>query len=159
MSIDRVREFFKSLDKEDRIIEFEESTATSQMAAEAIGVELGQICKSLTFKKKDGVGCIMIQTSGDTKIKRSLFKEIFGIAPKLISPEEAKKYTGYEIGGVCCFDITCEDVDVYMDESLKRYDVIYPACGSSNSMAKLSLDECEEMTKTKSWIKVSEIKE
>lgn len=157
MSIEKVKEYFEKYNMADRIKEFDTSTATSRMAADAMNISNAQICKTITFESGDG--CIMIQTSGDTKIKNSLFKKEFGIKPKLIAPELVKKLTGYEIGGVCAFAIQNPKVKIYMDTSLKRFEKIYPACGSNNSIAELTLDELEKLSNAIKWVSVAEVRE
>lgn len=158
MSLDRVRKYLKEKDLSERLLVFDNSTATSQMAADEVGVQLGQICKTLAFKKKEGKGCILVMMSGDTRVKRNLFKRMFKVNPSMISPDEVKEYTGYEVGGVCAFDINNKDVDIYMDESLKRYNEIFPAGGSHNSMVKLTLEECFQLTGCKEWIDIGDIR-
>lgn len=97
---------------------------------------------------------MLIQAAGDTKIDNRKFKDFFGIKAKMLTGDEVNEYTGYSIGGVCAFDISRDDVEIYADESLKRFDVIYPACGSANSMIPLSCDELFEFTRAKAWIDV-----
>ena len=124
MAIEKVREYFKTLGIEDQIKEFDQSSATVELAAEAVGTEPARICKTLSFKKPEG-GCILIQTAGDTKIKNGKFKKKFGFKAKMLSPDEVIEYTGHAIGGVCAFGIDREDVEIYTDESLKRFDTVF----------------------------------
>lgn len=152
MSIDRVRAYLRHFGVDERIHEFDVSSATVELAAEAIGTEPARICKTISFKMPDG--CALIQAAGDTKIDNRKFKDFFGIKAKMLTAEEVIEYTGYTIGGVCAFDIDRSDVHIYADTSLKRFDIIYPACGSANSMIPLSCDELFDFTRTKEWIDV-----
>ena len=158
MAIEKVREYFKTLGIEDRIKEFDVSSATVELAAEAVGTEPARICKTLSFKKPEG-GCILIQTAGDTKIKNQKFKQKFGFQAKMLTPDEVIEYTGHAIGGVCAFAIERDDVDVYADESMKRFETVFPACGSSNSAIEFTCDELFEVSKAKEWIDVCDIAE
>lgn len=157
MSIVKVREHFRKYGLEDKIIEFDESTATSQMAADVLGVGVAQICKTLSFEDGNG-GCILVQIAGDMKIKGSKFKSAFGLKPKMLSPDEVTKLTGYKIGGVCGFAIGNDNVKIYLDESLKRFEIVYPACGSDNSIAKLNLRELELLSGSNAWVDVGVVR-
>ncbi len=152
MSVERVRKYLERFGVDERIREFDVSSATVELAAEAIGTEAARICKTISFKTPGG--CVLIQAAGDTKIDNRKFKDFFGIKAKMLTGDEVNEYTGYSIGGVCAFDISRDDVEIYADESLKRFDVIYPACGSANSMIPLSCDELFEFTRAKAWIDV-----
>ncbi len=156
MAIEKVREYFKTLNIDDQIKEFDTSSATVELAAQAVGTEPARICKTLSFKTPDE-RCILIQTAGDTKIKNKKFKEKFGFKAKMLSPDEVIAYTGHAIGGVCAFAIEREDVDVYADESLKRFETVFPACGSSNSAIELTCEDLFKISKTKEWIDVCDI--
>lgn len=156
MAIDKVREYFKTLGIEDRIKEFPVSSATVELAAEAVGTEPARICKTLSFQKPEG-GCILIQTAGDTKIKNGKFKKLFGFKAKMLAPDDVVKYTGHAIGGVCAFAIERDDVEVYTDESMKRFNTVFPACGSSNSAIEFTCDELFEVSKAKAWVDVCDI--
>lgn len=155
MSIELVRNYFSSLGIEDRIMEFPISSATVDLAAKAVGVEGARICKTLSFQGKDKA--ILIQTAGDTKINNGKFKSYFGFKAKMLSPDDVLKYTGHSIGGVCAFGVDFEKVDVYCDTSLKRFETIFPACGSSNSAIEFTPCEIFEISKAKEWIDVSKI--
>ena len=157
MAIEKVREYFKGLGIADRIQEFEVSSATVDLAAQAVGVEGARICKTLSFKKEDG--CILIQTAGDTKIDNGKFKQQFGIKAKMLKPEEVVEWTGHAIGGVCAFAIENPKVEIYCDESMKRFDTVFPACGSSNSAIEFTLDELYKYSNAIGWIDVSKIPE
>ena len=152
MAISTVREYLKSFNRENEIIELEQSTATVQLAALALGVEPEKIAKTLSFKSKEGA--IVIVVAGDAKIDNKKFKTAFGLKAKMLSPEEVVEYTNHEIGGVCPFGITRDDVKIYLDESLKRFEAVFPACGSSNSAIKLTCSELETLCKYDSWVDV-----
>ena len=158
MSIEIVREYFRKLGIEDRIMEFETSSATVELAAEAVGTEPERICKTISFGKPEG-GCILIQAAGDVRIDNRRFKDCFRFKARMLKPDEVVEYTGHEIGGVCAFGISREDVDVYCDESLRRFETVFPACGSSNSAAEFTPDELEEVSRAKGWVDVGKPKE
>lgn len=156
MAIEKVREYFKTLGIQDQIQEFEQSSATVELAAAAVGTEPARICKTLSFQVPEG-GCILIQTAGDTKLKNGKFKRKFGFKAKMLSPDDVIKYTGHAIGGVCAFGIERDDVQIYMDKSLSRFDTVFPACGSSNSAIELTCDELFKVSKAIEWIDVCDI--
>jgi len=152
MAIEKVREYFKTLGIDHKIIEFDVSAATVALAAEAGGVIPARICKTISFKTDDG--CILIETAGDTKIDNGKYKQYFGIKAKMLKPEEVIAYTGHEVGGVCAFAIENPKVEIYSDISLKRFGTVYPACGSSNSAIELTCDELHKYAKSIEWIDV-----
>lgn len=158
MSIEIAREYLKERGYEDRIREFEVSSATVELAAKAVGVEPARICKTLSFKLKDGSG-ILIQVAGDARVDNKKYKECFGEKAKMLSPEEVPEYTNHEIGGVCAFGVTREDVRIYCDRSMQRFDTVYPACGSSNSCARFTPDELFEVSGSLDWIDISKLPE
>ena len=158
MAIEKVREYFKQFGLEDNILEFDVSSATVDLAAQAVGVEGARICKTLSFKDKDD-NCILIQTAGDTKINNSKYKQFFGCKAKMLTPDEVVEYTGHAIGGVCAFGIERNDVKIYCDESLKRFETVFPACGSSNSAIEFTPDELFKYSKALEWIEVSKLPE
>ena len=119
MAIEKVKAYFAQLGIEDRIQEFEVSSATVDLAARAVGVEGARICKTLSFKNLDGEGCILIQTAGDTKIDNKKFKSFFGFKAKMLTPDEVVAYTGHAIGGVCAFAVENPDVKIYCDQSMR----------------------------------------
>ena len=157
MSIEKVRKYFSELGIDTKIMEFDVSSATVDLAAEAVGVIPARICKTLSFKDEDG--CILIQTAGDTKVNNGKFKRYFGFKAKMLSPDEVIDFTGHAIGGVCAFGINNPKVKIYCDESLKRFDTIFPACGSSNSAIELTCDELFGFSKALDWIDVCKIPE
>jgi len=152
MSLDKVRAYMKQFNMEDKVLEFPVSSATVELAAEAVGVIPARICKTLSFKSPEG--CILIETAGDTKIDNSKFKSFFGFKAKMLTPEEVLEYTGHEIGGVCAFAIERNDVKVYTDISMKRFDTIFPAWGSSNSAIELTCNEIFTISNALEWIDV-----
>ncbi|MBQ6369953.1 MAG: YbaK/EbsC family protein [Firmicutes bacterium] len=153
MAIEKVREYFAGLGIEDRIMEFDVSSATVELAAVAVGTEPERICKTLSFLKPEG-GCILIQAAGDARIDNRKFKDQFHFKAKMLKPEEVIEYTGHAIGGVCAFGIERDDVDVYCDASMRRFETMFPACGSSNSAIEFTLEELEKYSRAKGWIDV-----
>ena len=151
MSIETVRAYFASAGLADRIQEFEVSSATVALAAEALGVEPGRIAKTLSFASGDGA--ILIVAAGDAKVDNPKFKARFGMKARMLTPEDAVRLIGHAVGGVCPFAVN-EGVPVYLDESLRRFDMVYPACGSSNSGIGLTIPELEEHSRFDSWVDV-----
>ncbi|MBE6072078.1 MAG: YbaK/EbsC family protein [Clostridium butyricum] len=151
MSIENVKDYLKRFNRDKDVLEFEVSSATVELAAAALSTEPARIAKTLSFKDEDG--CILIVTAGDGKINNSKFKKVFGFKAKMLSLEDVSTYTGHEIGGVCPF-ANPSNVKVYTDISLKRFQTIYPACGSSNSAIKLTCDELFEYSNSIDWIDV-----
>ncbi len=158
MAIDKVREYFRQFGLEDKILEFDVSSATVDLAAQAIGVEGARICKTLSFKDKDG-GCILIQAAGDARIDNRKFKDKFHLKAKMLTAEEVVEFTGHAIGGVCAFAIENPNVKVYTDESLKRFDTVFPACGSSNSAIEFTCDELFRYSNAIEWVDVCKLPE
>ncbi len=141
MAIEQVREYFKGLGMEDRVIEFASSSATVELAAQAAGCEPCRIAKTLSFLLGDNA--ILIVAAGDAKIDNAKYKATFSSKAKMIPFEEVEERIGHGVGGVCPFAIR-EGVKVYLDESLKRFDTVFPACGSSNSAIELTCSELEQ---------------
>ena len=158
MAIEKVREYFKQFGIEDKIKEFEVSSATVELAAQAVGVEGARICKTLSFKDNDG-GCILIQTAGNTKIDNRKFKDTFGFKAKMLTPDEVIEFTGHAVGGVCAFAIENPNVKIYCDESMKRFETVFPACGSSNSAIEFTCDELYRYSNAIGWIDVCKLPE
>lgn len=158
MAIDKVREYFRQFGLEDKILEFDVSSATVDLAAQAVGVEGARICKTLSFKDKDG-GCILIQAAGDARIDNRKFKDKFHLKAKMLTAEEVVEFTGHAIGGVCAFAIENPKVKVYTDESLKRFDTVFPACGSSNSAIEFTCDELFRYSNAIEWVDVCKLPE
>lgn len=151
MSIERVRAYFKKYNMEDRILEFDVSSATVDLAAQAVGCEPARIAKSLSFLVDDHA--VIIVAAGDAKIDNPKYKAQFAKKAKMLSPEEVTTFIGHAVGGVCPFGIN-EGVEVYLDESMKRFETVFPACGSSNSAIELTLSELEQYSGYKAWIDV-----
>ncbi|MEG2501048.1 MAG: YbaK/EbsC family protein [Oscillospiraceae bacterium] len=154
MAIDKVRAYFKERDMENRILEFDVSSATVQLAAEALGCEAQRIAKTLSFKVDDKA--VLIVTAGDAKIDNSKYKANFATKAKMLTPEEVDTLVGHGVGGVCPFAVN-DGVEVYLDESLKRFSTVYPACGSSNSAIELTIDELCEHSGYRAWLDVCKI--
>ena len=154
MSIEKVREYFKKNNMENRIKEFEVSSATVELAAKAVNCEPARIAKTLSFKINEKP--ILIVVAGDAKIDNHKYKERYGKKAKMLTHEEVLNLIGHPIGGVCPFAIN-DEVEVYLDESLKRFKTIYPACGSSNSAIELSIEELEKYSNYSSWVNVCKI--
>ena len=150
MSIEAVRAFFRAKGMEQRILEFDSSSATVELAAEAAGCEPARIAKSLTFMTDSGP--IMIVAAGDARIDNPAFKARFRCKARMLTPEEVIRYTGHEIGGVCPFAVG-EGVSIYLDVSLRRFETVYPACGSGNSAIELTNEELEALSGG-TWIDV-----
>ena len=154
MSIERVRTYFKTLEIEHRIQEFETSSATVALAAEALHCEESRIAKTLSFHVGEQV--VLIVTAGDAKIDNAKYKAFFGTKAKMLSFEEAEPMIGHAVGGVCPFAVN-DGIEIHLDVSLKRFATVFPACGSSNSAIELTLDELEKYSDYKSWIDVCKV--
>lgn len=151
MSIERVRAYFKEYGMESRILEFDVSSATVELAAAALHCEPERIAKTLSFMV-DGRG-ILVVAAGDARIDNHKYKEQFHTKAKMLSREEAETLIGHAVGGVCPFAVN-EGVDVYLDVSLKRFETVFPACGSSNSAIELTIPEMEKYSKPVGWVDV-----
>lgn len=151
MSLLRAKEHLQKYGLENKIMEFDVSSATVEEAANAIKCKKEEIAKTLSFIIGDKA--ILIVISGDSKIDNSKFKSEFQTKAKMIPFDNVEELIGHTVGGVCPFGIN-ENVDVYLDNSLKRFEIIYPACGSSNSAVKLTLNELEKASNYKKWVDV-----
>ncbi|MGN1416980.1 MAG: YbaK/EbsC family protein [Oscillospiraceae bacterium] len=151
MAIEKVREYFKELGIADRIRELNESSATVELAAKALGCEPCRIAKSLSFMV-DG-RAVLVVAAGDVKIDNPKYKAQFGTKAKMLTPAEAEELIGHAVGGVCPFAVN-DGVEVYLDESLKRFETVFPACGSSNSAIELTIRELEEYSHYIRWVDV-----
>ncbi len=151
MAIEKVKAYFKNLGIDDRIREFAVSSATVELAACALSCEPKRIAKTLSFKVGEKV--ILIVAAGDAKIDNSKFKAKFATKAKMLTPDEAEELIGHAVGGVCPFSIN-EGVKVYLDESLKRFTTVFPACGSSNSAIELTIEELEKYSSYTEWVDV-----
>jgi len=152
MSIEQVRIYLKRWNRDKDIIEMPISTATVELAAAAVGVIPARIAKSISLRG-DGGGALVVVTAGDMKIDNRKFKEQLRFKPRMLSHEEALEHTGHAIGGVCPFALPPE-VTVYLDNSMKRFQTIFPACGSSNSAIELTTAELEEYSQSSGWVDV-----
>ena len=151
MSIERVKEYFGKFHMADRIQEFDVSSATVELAAQALNCEGCRIAKSLSFKVADKP--IVIVVAGDAKVDNAKYKQQFGAKAKMLTVEEAVELIGHAVGGVCPFAVN-DGVTVYLDESLKRFETVFPACGSSNSAIELSIQELETYSGYTEWVNV-----
>ena len=157
MSIEKGRAYFRALGIEDRVREFDVSSATVELAAQALGVEGARIAKTLSFKTD--TGCMLILAAGDARIDNHKFKEKFHFKAKMPSPDEVLELVGHPVGGVCPFGIN-EGIPVYLDESLKRFETVFPAAGSSNSAIEMTCEELERYSSNFSgWVDVCKPKE
>ena len=152
MSIEKGREYFRQFGMEDRVQEFKVSSATVELAAHALGVDGARIAKTLSFMV--GEQPILILMAGDVKVDNSKYKGFFHTKAKMMSPEQLEEYVGHQIGGVCPFGIK-DGVDVYLDESMKRFETVFPAVGGSNSAIELTIEELEKYSNYKEWVDVS----
>ena len=152
MSVAKVREYLKAYGVEDRMQEFEVSSATVELAALAVGVEGARIAKTLSFKV--GEDPILIVAAGDAKVNNGAYKSYFHTKAKMLTHEEAHIMIGHDVGGVCPFALP-EDVKVYLDESLKRFATVFPAAGSSNSAVEMTCEELERYSSNfTAWVDV-----
>lgn len=156
MAIERVKEYFRQFDMENRIIELQESSATVELAAQALGCEPARIAKSLSFMVNDQP--ILVISAGDVKVDNAKYKAKFGAKAKMLTADEAETLIGHAVGGVCPFGIN-DGVSVYLDESLKRFITVFPACGSDNSAIELTIPEMEQYSGYKEWVDVCKMKE
>ncbi|MCQ2420002.1 MAG: YbaK/EbsC family protein [Clostridia bacterium] len=151
MSIEKVRAYFERVGLADRIREFDVSSATVDLAAQALGVEGKRIAKSLSFMLDSG--CILIVAAGDAKVDNKKFKERFSQKAKMLAHDDVPEYVGHAVGGVCPFAVK-DGVKVYLDASLKRFKTVFPACGSSNSAIELTVPELEKFALADGWVDV-----
>ena len=153
MSVNKVRDYFKKYKIDNKIQEFEVSSATVELAAKALNTEGKRIAKTMSFRLKDRY--ILIVLAGDAKVSNSKYKAYFHEKAHMLKFDEVEEIIGHPPGGVCPFGIN-EGIDVYLDESLKRFKTVFPACGSTNSAIELTLDELEKYSNSKEWIDISE---
>lgn len=151
MAIEKVRAFFRSYGMEGRIREFEVSSATVALAAQALGCEPARIAKSLSFMQKEG--CAVIVTAGDSKIDNAKYKAKFHTKARMLTPAEVEELVGHAVGGVCPFGVN-DGVAVFLDRSLQRFGTVFPACGSSNSAIELTIAELEKYSGYTEWVDV-----
>lgn len=152
MSLKKVKEYFKAYGIEDRIIELSESSATVELAAHALHTEPCRIAKTLSFMLNDRP--ILVVTAGDVKIDNAKYRHTFGAKAKMLTADQAAELIGHAVGGVCPFGLN-DGVTVYLDESLKQYETVFPACGSSNSAIELTIPEMEKYSGYDKWVDVT----
>lgn len=152
MSIQNVKNYLKKFGAEDRVMEFEVSSATVELAAKALGTDGARIAKTLSFMLPSGP--ILVVMAGDVKVDNSKYKATFGAKAKMLTPDEASSLIGHAVGGVCPFAVN-DGVKIYLDESMKRFETVFPACGSSNSAIELTIPELEEFVGEFIWVDVS----
>lgn len=154
MSIEKVKAYFKNFGMEDRVMEFDASSATVELAAQALNCEPQRIAKTLSFLV-DG-HAVLIVAAGDARIDNHKYKEQFGKKAKMLSPDEVVELVGHAVGGVCPFAVK-EGAEVYLDASLKRFETVFPACGSSNSAIELTIPELEKYSGFLEWVDVCKL--
>ena len=154
MSIEKGRAYFRALGIEDRVREFDVSSATVELAALALGVEGARIAKTLSFKTDEG--CMLILAAGDARIDNKKFKEKFHFKAKMLTADEVVEMVGHPVGGVCPFGIN-DGIDVYLDDSLKRFETVFPAVGSASSAIELNLEELFRYSNAIEWIDVCKL--
>ena len=149
MSIEKAKAYLRQFGAEDRVIEFPVSSATVELAAEAVHCEPARIAKTLSFRTNDGV----IVMAGDARIDNAKYKARFAKKAKMPTPDEVLTLIGHPVGGVCPFGVN-DGVTVYLDESLRRFETVFPACGSSNSAIEVTIPELEKFSGFKAWVDV-----
>ncbi len=152
MSIEACRNYLRERGYEDRIQEFAVSSATVELAAQAVGCEAAHIAKTLSFAVGDG--CVLIVCAGDAKIDNSKYKAVFHTKAAMLSPEQVLSFTGHAVGGVCPFAIEHPAVRTYLDVSLRRFDTVYPAAGNAASAVRLTCDELFQLSNAADWVDV-----
>lgn len=153
MSVEKVKEYLSNFGRDKDVLEMETSTATVELAARALGVEPARIAKTIALKGIDG-GHIVVVTAGDARLDNQKYKAKFGIKAKMLSPEETFEVTGYKIGGVCPFGLDANKISINLDSSLKRFETVFPACGSSNYAVEVTLEQLEKYTMSPNWVDV-----
>lgn len=156
MAIEKVREYFSKFGMEGRILEFQESSATVELAAQALGCEGARIAKTMSFLVAEKP--LLILCAGDTKVDNAKYKAYFKEKAKMIQFDQVEAIIGHAPGGVCPFAVN-DGISVYLDESLKRFKTVFPACGSSNSAIELTIPELEQYSGYSAWIDVTKLKE
>lgn len=155
MSVQSVRQHLEPFGKAADILEFEESSATVELAAEKVGTEPARIAKTLAFyDPSEPSKAVLIVAAGDSRMHNGSFKRLFGGKPRMLAPEDVLPLTGFPIGGVCPF-ANPEDTRVYLDVSMKRFDVVYPAAGSPSSAVPMTLEELERCSGAEGWVEVT----
>lgn len=151
MSLERVKKYFEKFGVKDSIMEFDVSSATVELAAKALGCEEARIAKTLSFLVDENP--ILIVAAGDVKIDNAKYKSTFHTKAKMLKFEEVEPLIGHAVGGVCPFGVN-DNVKIYLDESLKRFKTVFPACGSANSAIELTIPELEKYSSSLGWVDV-----
>ena len=151
MSIEKVRAYFAQFGMEKRILEFDVSSATVELAAQAVGCEPARIAKTLSFFMGDHP--ILIVAAGDRRVDNHKYKEVFHTKARMLTPEQAVELVGHAVGGVCPFAVK-PGVEIYLDESLRQFDTVFPAAGSSNSAIEVTMEELERFSGSTNWVDV-----
>ncbi len=151
MSLERVKKYFEKFGVKDSIMEFDVSSATVELAAKALGCEEARIAKTLSFLVEEKP--VLIVTAGDVKIDNAKYKSTFHTKAKMLKFEEVEPLIGHAVGGVCPFGVN-DNVKIYLDESLKRFKTVFPACGSANSAIELTIPELEKYSSSRGWVDV-----
>lgn len=151
MAIEAVREYMKQWGAQDRILEFQASSATVELAAQAVGCEPARIAKTLSFLVGDHP--ILIVAAGDRRVDNHKYKKVFHTKARMLTPEQAVELVGHAVGGVCPFAVK-PGVEIYLDESLKQFDTVFPAAGSSNSAIEVTMEELEQFSGSTNWVDV-----
>ncbi len=149
MAIEAVREYLKKWNADGRILEFPVSSATVELAAQAVGCAPARIAKTLSFLVEEKA--VLIVTAGDAKVDNSKFKQYFHTKARMLTPEQAVEMVGHAVGGVCPFGVK-EGTEIYLDESLRRFETVFPAAGSSNSAIEVTMEELEEFSGSSAWV-------
>ena len=157
--VERVKQYLRAWELDGRVREFQVSSATVELAAQAVHVIPARIAKTLSFLSKEGDRCILVVAAGDARIDNKRFKEQFGVKAKMLSPEQVRQMTGHYIGGVCPFALPDGQCEVWLDRSLQRFDTIFPAAGSDAPPVELSCDELERCAQANGWVDVCKIPE
>ncbi len=151
MAIEKVKKYFAEFGMADKVLEFDVSSATVELAAQALGCEPERIAKTLSFRREEG--CLIVVMAGDAKIDNKKFKQQFAMKARMLSAEEVDTMVGHGIGGVCPFAIN-DNIPVYLDVSMQRFDTVFPACGSSNSAIELTCEQLEKYSGSLGWVDV-----
>lgn len=155
MAIEQVREYLKTWNVQDRILEFPTSSATVELAAQAAGCEPARIAKTLSFLVDEQA--VLVVAAGDVKVDNAKYKAQFHTKAKMLTPEQVTEMVGHAVGGVCPFGVK-EGVKIYLDESLKRFDTVFPAAGSSNSAIEVTIEELETYSGSSEWVDVCRLR-
>lgn len=153
MPVKKIEDYFSTYDMADQIIEFEVSSATVELAAKALNCAPERIAKTLSFKLKKSDRVLLIVAAGDAKVDNAKYKQTFGERALMLKPDEVEEKIGHPVGGVCPFAIN-EGVEVFLDESLKRFETVFPACGSPQSAIELTIPQLETYSRTTNWVDV-----